>query len=153
MRDTSETTGRVLRPNNRRKARKDAIAAFDKAIESMLPGPLFLPALRVRACNVSEPPRPHTSLIERTRLQPASPITPSPEDSNKEDSSDEFEAMDHPRSQLPGAFFHMPNEPPFISSSLSLLTELSDQSSTSPQAPAECAHITTPTEQNMPEIK
>jgi hypothetical protein len=61
--------------------------------------------------------------------------------------------VDHPRSQLPGAFFHMPNEPPFISSSLSLLTELSDQSSTSPQAPTERACITMPTERNAPEIK
>jgi hypothetical protein len=61
--------------------------------------------------------------------------------------------MDHPRSQLPSAFFHMPNEPPFLSSSLSLLTELSDQSSTSPQAPTERARITTPTERNTPEIK
>jgi hypothetical protein len=78
---------------------------------------------------------------------------PSPEDSTKEDSSDEFEAMDHPRSQLPGTFFHMPNEPPFISSSLSLLTELSDQSSALPQASIERAHITMPTKQDAPEIK
>jgi hypothetical protein len=81
------------------------------------------------------------------------PITPPPEDSTKEDSSDKFEAMDHPRSQLPGAFFHKPNELPFISSSLSLLTELSDQSSTSSQVPTECARITTPTKQDAPEIK
>jgi len=47
----------------------------------------------------------------------------------------------------------MPNEPPFISSSLSLLTELSDQSSASPQAPIERMHTTTPTKQDMPEIK
>jgi hypothetical protein len=153
VRDTSETTGRVLRLNDHRKAHKDTIAMFDKAIESMLPGPLFLPALRVGTCNVSEPPHPHASLIEHTCLQPTLPITPSPEDSNKEDSSDKFEAMDHPRSQLPGAFFHMPNKPPFISSSLSLLTELSDQNSASPQAPTEHVHITTPTERNAPEIK
>jgi hypothetical protein len=153
MRDTSETTGQVLRPNDCRKACKDAIATFDKAIESTLPGPLFLPASRVRARNVSEPLHPHASLIERTRLQPTSPITPLPEDSTKEDSSDEFEAVDHPRSQLPGAFFHTPNKPPFISSSLSLLTELSDQSSALPQAPIEHARITTPTKRNVPEIK
>jgi hypothetical protein len=78
---------------------------------------------------------------------------PSPEDSTKEDSSDEFEAVDHPRSQLPGMFFHMPNELPFISSSLSLLTELSNQSSALPQAPIECMHITMPTKQDVPEIK
>jgi hypothetical protein len=76
---------------------------------------------------------------------------PSPEDSTKEDLSDKFEAVDHPRSQLPGAFFHTPNEPPFISSSLSLLTELSDRSSA--QVPIECACITTPTERDAPEIK
>jgi hypothetical protein len=81
------------------------------------------------------------------------PFTPSPEDSTKEDSSDEFEAVDHPRSQLPSAFFHTPNKPPFISSSLSLLTELSNQSSASPQVPIERAHITTPTERDAPEIK
>jgi len=103
--------------------------------------------------NVSEPPCPHALLIECTHLQPASPITPLPEDSTKEDSSDEFEAVDHPRSQLPSAFFHMPNELPFISSSLSLLTELSDQSSALPQAPIECMRITMPTKQNAPEIK
>jgi hypothetical protein len=78
---------------------------------------------------------------------------PLPEDSNKEDSSDEFEAVDHPRSQLPSVFFHTQNKPPFISSSLSLLTELSDQSSASPQVPTERACITMPTEQNVPEIK
>jgi hypothetical protein len=78
---------------------------------------------------------------------------PSPEDSTKEDSSDEFEAVDHPRSQLPSAFFHMPNEPPFIYSSLSLLTELLDQSSASPQAPIERMCITTPTKRDTPEIK
>jgi hypothetical protein len=153
MRDTSETTGRVLRPNDHRKARKDAITAFDEMIESTLPGPLFLPTLHVHAHNISEPPCPHTLLIEHTCLQPTSPITPSPEDSSKEDLSDKFEAVDHPRSQLPGVFFHMPNEPPFISSSLSLLTELSDQSSASPQVPIECAHITMPTKQDTPEIK
>jgi hypothetical protein len=81
------------------------------------------------------------------------PITPSPEDSTKEDLSDEFEAVDHPRSQLPGTFFHMPNELPFISSSLSLLVELSDQSNALPQASIEHARITTPTERNAPEIK
>jgi hypothetical protein len=48
------------------------------------------------------------------------------EDSTKEDLSEKFEAMDHPRSQLPSTFFHMPNKPPVISSSLSLLTELSN---------------------------
>jgi hypothetical protein len=78
---------------------------------------------------------------------------PSPEDSTKEDSSDEFEAVDHPRSQLPGVFFHMPNEPPFISSSLSLLTGLSNQSSALPQMPIERACITTPTKRDAPEIK
>jgi hypothetical protein len=102
---------------------------FDKAIKSMLPGPLFLPASHIHLHNISEPPRPHALLIEHTCLQPALPITPLPEDSTKEDLSDEFEAVGHPRSQLPSAFFHMPNKPPFISSSLSLLTELSDQSS------------------------
>jgi hypothetical protein len=78
---------------------------------------------------------------------------PLPEDSTKEDLSDEFEAMDHPRSQLPSAFFHMPNKPPFISSSLSLLTKLSNQSSALPQVPIEHAHITMPTERDAPEIK
>jgi hypothetical protein len=78
---------------------------------------------------------------------------PSPEDSTKEDLSDKFEAVDHPRSQLPSAFFHMPNKPPFISSSLSLLTELSDQSSALPQVPIEHTGITTPTEWDAPEIK
>jgi hypothetical protein len=47
----------------------------------------------------------------------------------------------------------MPNEPLFISSSLSLLIELSNQSSASPQTPIECVHITMPTEQDVPEIK
>jgi hypothetical protein len=149
MRDTSETTGWVLRSNDRRKVCKDTIAVFDKVVQSMLPGPLFLPASH----NISEPPCPHASFIEHTRLQPASPITPLPEDSTKEDLSDEFEAMDHPRSQLPSAFFHMPNKPPFISSSLSLLTKLSNQSSASPQVPIEHVHITMPTEQDVPEIK
>jgi hypothetical protein len=153
VRDTSETTGWVLRPNDHRKARKDAIAAFDKAVQSMLPGPLFLPASRVRVRNISEPPCPHALLIECTHLQPASPIMPLPEDSTKEDLSDEFEAVDHPRSQLPGTFFHTPNEPSFISSSLSLLIKLSNQSSASPQAPIECVHITKPTERDAPEIK
>jgi hypothetical protein len=146
VRDTSETTGQVLGPNDCRKACKDAIATFDKAVQSTLPGPLFLPASHVHTRNISEPPCPHASLIECTRLQPTSPIMPSPEDSTKEDSSDEFEAMDHPRSQLPSTFFHMPNEPSFISSSLSLLIKLSNQSSALPQAPIECVCITKPTE-------
>jgi hypothetical protein len=61
--------------------------------------------------------------------------------------------VDHPRSQLPSVFFHTPNKPPFISSSLSLLTKLSDQSSALSQVPLECARITTPTEWDMLEIK
>jgi hypothetical protein len=78
---------------------------------------------------------------------------PSPENSSKEDLSDMFEAVDHPRSQLPGMFFHMPNEPPFISSSLSFLTELSNQSSASPQELIEHMCITTPTKQDALGIK
>jgi hypothetical protein len=105
------------------------------------------------ARNISEPLHPHASLIECTCLQPASPIMPLPEDSTKEDSSDEFEAMDYPRSQLPSTFFYTPNKLPFISSSLSLLTELSDQSSALPQVPIECMRITTPTKRDAPEIK
>jgi hypothetical protein len=78
---------------------------------------------------------------------------PSPEDSTKEDSSDKFEAVDDPRSQLPGVFFHKPNKLPFISSSLSLLRELSDQSSASPETPIERMCITMPTESDAPGIK
>jgi hypothetical protein len=47
----------------------------------------------------------------------------------------------------------MPNKLPFISSSLSLLTELSNQSSALPQVPIEHARITTSTERDTPEIK
>ncbi|KAG2060645.1 hypothetical protein BDR06DRAFT_1002524 [Suillus hirtellus] len=123
MRDTSEKEGWVLRPNSRCRAREEAIATFDKAVEFIVPGPLFLQHSRGRSCNVSEPAQP-----DPTPKQPISPITPSPEESVKEESSDDFEAIDNPRSHLPRVFLHMPNQLPFIAnlSALSALTDLED---------------------------
>ncbi|KAG2100650.1 uncharacterized protein F5147DRAFT_776858 [Suillus discolor] len=59
---------------------------------------------------------------------------PSPEESAKEELSDDFEAIDNPRSQLPGAFLHTPNQPPFISN-LSALSALTDTPLNTPASP------------------
>ncbi|KAG2051379.1 hypothetical protein BDR06DRAFT_1010537 [Suillus hirtellus] len=84
------------------------------------------------------------------------PVTPSPEESVKEESSDGFKAIDNPRSQLPGAFLHMPNQPPFNTSNLSALsalTELDDSSDTPLNAPVVPACENTLPTTGIPKIK
>ncbi|KAG1850266.1 hypothetical protein C8R48DRAFT_778243 [Suillus tomentosus] len=155
-RDTSEIEGRRLRPNSRRIAREEAIAAFDRAVESIVPGPLFIQHTRGRSHNISEPPRPDPALFARAPRQLISPVTPSPEESIKEESSDGFEAIDNPRSQLPGAFLHTPNQPPFNTSNLSALstlTELDNSSDTPPNAPVVPARENVLPTTGIPKIK
>ncbi|KAG1878614.1 hypothetical protein C8R48DRAFT_768173 [Suillus tomentosus] len=81
---------------------------------------------------------------------------PSPEESVKEESSDGFEAIDNPRSQLPGAFLHTPNQPPFNTSNLSALsalTELDDSSDTPLNAPVVPARENALPTTGIPKIK
>ncbi|KAG1901531.1 uncharacterized protein F5891DRAFT_1187391 [Suillus fuscotomentosus] len=60
---------------------------------SLYTGPLFLQHQHGRSCNVSEPARPDLALLARMPKQPILPIMPSPEESVKEESSDDFEAI------------------------------------------------------------
>ncbi|KAG1878518.1 hypothetical protein C8R48DRAFT_768075 [Suillus tomentosus] len=156
MRDTSEIEGRCLRPNSCHIAREEAIATFDRAVESIIPGPLFIQHTRGRSCNISEPPRPNPALFTHAPRQLISPVTPSPEESVKEESSDGFKAIDNPRSQLPGAFLHTPNQPPFNTSNLSALsalTELDDSSDTPLNAPVVPARENALPTMGIPKIK
>ncbi|KAG1810855.1 uncharacterized protein BJ212DRAFT_1302185 [Suillus subaureus] len=146
-RDTSEKTGRVLRPTSHRRTREEAIAAFDKAATTVKPGPLFIPVSHNCARNVSEPPHPNLTLFNYTR-RPVSPITPSPKDSAKEELSDDFDMINDPRSQLPGAFLNTPQQ--HISSTLSLLSELTSLSENMPAASTSTPANTHPIHEVLP---
>ncbi|KAG2050772.1 hypothetical protein BDR06DRAFT_974209 [Suillus hirtellus] len=109
-----------------------------------------------RSRNISEPPRPDSALFACTPRQLILPVTPSPEESVQEESSNSFEAIDNPRSQLPGAFPHMPNQPPFNTSNLSalsVLTELDDSSDTPLNAPVVPMRKNTLSTTEIPKIK
>ncbi|KAG2050351.1 hypothetical protein BDR06DRAFT_974570 [Suillus hirtellus] len=88
--------------------------------------------------------------------QQISPVTPSPEESIKEESSNSFKAIDNPRSQLPGAFLHTPNQPPFNTpnlSALSTLTELDDSSDAPLNTPVVPMHENALPMTGIPKIK
>ncbi|KAG1869358.1 hypothetical protein DFJ58DRAFT_837665 [Suillus subalutaceus] len=152
-RGSSEKTSRSLRPTKGRKEREEAIEEFNIAFSDPRVAEaeeIFVPVPRTRARHVSEPIRPDLSLFAPNPRTPTSPVTPSPKDSAKGESSDEFEAQDNPRNLPPGAFISTPKRiTPSSASTLSSLTALSAFSEIS-HRPSDALSSAIPTKEAQP---
>ncbi|KIK33774.1 hypothetical protein CY34DRAFT_18163 [Suillus luteus UH-Slu-Lm8-n1] len=104
-RDTSESTGRVLRPNAHTELQKVTREEFAAQLKDITDTSLFVPAANKRIRALSAPPEYLFLAGVNERLP--SPITPSTKES-KDESFDDFASIDNPRANLPGAYHSTP---------------------------------------------
>ncbi|KIK33145.1 hypothetical protein CY34DRAFT_18559, partial [Suillus luteus UH-Slu-Lm8-n1] len=104
-RDTSESTGRVLRPNAHLELRKVTREEFAAQLKDITDASFFLPA--VNECNRAPPAQPEYSFLVSVNEHLPSPVTPSSKDS-KDESFDDFTSIDNPQANFPGTYQSTP---------------------------------------------